>query len=145
MTIAIVEDTSLLGLNRRKLRRRLAAALKYLGLEGRGLTVLTTDDEGIRELNKRFRGLDESTNVLAFPDTDQALGLDGYLGDLALSVQTLRRESEERGQDLGYLLHFYLIHGLLHLIGHDHEKGPEDELKQNEETIKIMSMIKHDL
>ncbi|MDR0620569.1 MAG: rRNA maturation RNase YbeY [Deltaproteobacteria bacterium] len=145
MSIYLVDEKNLLAASRHKITRRLASLLKELG-HGQGhLTVFLTDDEEIRRLNKIFRGVDKSTNVLAFPDTDLAVGRAGYLGDLALSVPTLRREAKENGHDLGYLLFFYLIHGLLHLLGYDHEKGKKEEEDQDKETIRLMSLIKHDL
>jgi probable rRNA maturation factor len=123
MSITIIEETDDLNLNNNKIRRRLGLVIKDLGYHGYNLTILMTNDEGIRNINREYRNKDKSTNVLAFPDTDLALGQPNYLGDLVISLQTLKREAQEQGQDLGYLLYFYLIHGLLHLIGFDHEKG----------------------
>jgi probable rRNA maturation factor len=82
---------------------------------------------------------------LAFPDSKLAIGLPNYLGDLAISVQTLIREAKKNKQDLGYLLHFYMIHGLLHLIGFDHEISDLEAQRQDQETIRLMSLIRHDL
>jgi probable rRNA maturation factor len=144
MPITVIEEADF-EVSLGKIKRRLGRVISELGYRSHGLTVLLTDDPGIRAINKKFRGKDKSTNVLAFPDTDLAKGLPNYLGDLALSVQTLKREAKERGQELGYLLYFYLIHGLLHLVGFDHERGPTEEKAQEDETIRLMSLIRHDL
>ncbi|MDR1110522.1 MAG: rRNA maturation RNase YbeY [Deltaproteobacteria bacterium] len=142
MTIAIVEECP--GPSPHKIRRRLGRLLRELGYAGHGLSVCLTDDEGIRRLNRDFRDRDASTNVLAFPDTPLALGQPRYLGDLVLSLPTVEREAAEQGQETGYLLYFYLTHGLLHLLGFDHEKGPAEEREQEEETLRLMALIRHD-
>ncbi|MDR2367933.1 MAG: rRNA maturation RNase YbeY [Deltaproteobacteria bacterium] len=145
MSIFVIEENDSLSGSLHKLRRRLGAVVRDLGYRGHSLTVLLTDDAGIRRINREFRGIDESTNVLSFPDTGLARGLPNYLGDIALSVDTLRRESQGDEKDLGYLLYFYLIHGLLHLLGFDHEKGTKEDHEQEKETIRLMSLIRHDL
>jgi probable rRNA maturation factor len=119
--------------------------LAELGRRGVGLSILFSDDEGLRDLNRRFRGVDKPTNVLAFPDTVDAIGLPNHLGDVALSIPTLRREAAEAGEDLGDRLYFYLIHAVLHLVGHDHELGPAAERAQHEETRRLLALIRRDL
>jgi probable rRNA maturation factor len=146
MTISITARApSDLPTSEAKLRRRLGKVLAELGLGGRGLSVLFTDDEGMRALNRAFRGKDKPTNVLAFPDTDLARGLEGHLGDVALSVQTLWREAGDAPPDRGRHLYYYLIHAILHLAGHDHELGPEEDEAQRLETERLLELIRSDL
>lgn len=98
------------------IRRAVLAALKRHGAEGATVSVLLTDDAAIRDLNKRFRGIDESTDVLSFPslETDP-------LGDIAIAVPYAEKQAQVRGvaiiEELGYLA----IHGTLHLLGFDDE------------------------
>ena len=94
MTISITARApSDLPTSEAKIRRRLGIVLRDLNLGGGSLSILFTDDDGIRALNRDYRGIDKPTNVLALPDTKDALGEAGHLGDIALSVQTLLREA----------------------------------------------------
>jgi probable rRNA maturation factor len=145
MAVSIVDDQQCLIINQEKLKRRLGKIIKEIGRPKTHISVLLTDDEGIRSLNRNFRQIDKSTNVLAFPDTDQALGQSMHLGDLALSTETIVRQAAEQGLEPGEMMYFYLIHGLLHLIGHDHELGPKEDLAQQAETERLSKLIKHDL
>jgi probable rRNA maturation factor len=119
--------------------------LADLGRPGAGLSVLLTDDEEIRRLNLGFRGIDRPTNVLAFPDTDAALGASGHLGDVAVSTETVIREAATLGADVGEHFWYYLIHAVLHLAGHDHELGPEQDEAQRRETERLLLLIRRDI
>ncbi len=77
---------------------------------------LLTDDEALRRLNREFRGLDEPTDVLSFP----AAAPDGELGDIAISVDRAREQAADYGHDLMTEIRVLLLHGVLHLVGHDH-------------------------
>ncbi|MDR0356398.1 MAG: rRNA maturation RNase YbeY [Deltaproteobacteria bacterium] len=145
MTVFINDQTPQGWFSHHKLRRRLGRLLRELGRSNESLTVLVTDDHGIREINKEFRRRDESTNVLAFPDTDEAMGLKRYLGDIAVSADTVKREAEIQGLSVGEHFYFCVIHALLHLLGYDHERSLAEERRQNDETFRLMSFVKHDL
>lgn len=96
-------------------------ALTRLGVESAEVGVLICDDATIRSLNRRFRNKNYATDVLAFPaGYHQVDGLP-YLGDVAISLDTARRQAEERGQDLSLELMTLLLHALIHLCGWDHE------------------------
>jgi probable rRNA maturation factor len=143
MTVFINDLTG--EISQLKLKRRLGRLLRELGRSGESITVMITDDRDMREMNKLFRGLDKSTNVLAFPDTDEAVGLKNYLGDVAVSLETVKREAPSLNRSAGEHFHFCAVHALLHLLGHDHELGPEEERLQHDETRRLMALIKHDL
>ena len=85
------------------------------------MTVLLTTDATIRDLNRRFRGKDEATDVLSFPSTNPAAGPEKIAGDVAISVETARKQATEHGHALGVELRVLILHGLLHLAGYDHE------------------------
>lgn len=108
----------------------LKALLVTLEVPRRELSLLLTDDAHIRALNAQWRGEDKATDILSFPmdelDPEAPLKKSGgSLGDLALSVETLRRDATELALDPADLGAFLLVHGVLHLIGHDH--GDPDE------------------
>jgi probable rRNA maturation factor len=78
------------------------------------------DEAEGRALNREFRGKDHATNVLSFP-AGYSIAERRYLGDIALCVPVLRREAAEQGKTLADHCAHLLIHGVLHLLGHDHE------------------------
>ncbi len=100
-----------------------------LGLAGRAraeaadFSVLLTTDRTIRRYNCRFRGKDESTDVLSFPGRDSLPdGVDKpYLGDMMISVETAYRQALTRNHSLEREICTLMIHGWLHLLGFDHE------------------------
>ncbi|MCX8133068.1 MAG: rRNA maturation RNase YbeY [Roseococcus sp.] len=101
-------------------RRCVAAALADQGATGH-LTLLLTDDAEIRRLNAGFRGREKATNVLSFPAPYGAL----TLGDLAVSLGVLRREAAAEGRPLAAHFAHLVVHGTLHLLGHDHQGAGE--------------------
>lgn len=84
---------------------------------GRDFVCLVTTAEELAELNERFRGKPESTDVLSFP----AAGDPGYLGDLAISLPHARAQAREHGHSTEEEVRVLMLHGLLHLTGMDHE------------------------
>jgi probable rRNA maturation factor len=103
----------------RRLRTFLSDVAASVGREQCSATVALVSDERIRDLNRRFRGYDEPTDVLSF----QAGGpeQDGYLGDIVISVETAFRQARRRGSSLPRELRVLTLHGFLHLLGYDHE------------------------
>lgn len=115
-------------------RRAAEAALAAGNRRDASVSLLLTDDAAIRRLNKEFRGFDKPTNVLSFP----AAGLPGdpepSLGDIALACETCAREAEAEGKTLADHLSHLVVHGVLHLLGHDHEDEAEAEAMEALET-----------
>ncbi|HIC97493.1 MAG TPA: rRNA maturation RNase YbeY [Aquificaceae bacterium] len=98
-------------------RERAERILDILGVEGVELSVLITDDEEMRYLNHLYRGKDRPTDVLSFPMGDEVGGR-VILGDVVVSADMAKERTEvER----------LLIHGIIHLLGYDHERGDEEE------------------
>ena len=91
-------------------------------------TILLTDDETVRNLNARFRGKDAPTNVLSFPAHDTA---HGHLGDIALAYGVCAREAAEQGKTLAAHLQHLVAHGVLHLVGYDHEDDGQAEVMED--------------
>ncbi len=107
------------------------------------VSILFTDDSRITHLNNLYLGRKGSTNVLAFPMT----GGPGpevespMLGDVVISVDTAIRESKERGELLIRTIHRLLIHGILHLLGYDHEKSATEAQRMEKEEKRLMALI----
>ena len=79
------------------------------------------DDAGIQRLNRDFRHHDTPTDVLSFPASDLATPGGNYLGDIAISRDTAARQARAQGHSLDTEIKILLLHGVLHLLGHDHE------------------------
>ena len=104
-------------------------------------SVMLTDDAQIRELNRTWRGKDKPTNVLSFPAPEQP-GLDGprHLGDIALAYETLVRESEEESKELAHHFAHLIVHGVLHLLGYDHEVEAEADIMEGLEVKALATL-----
>jgi probable rRNA maturation factor len=107
--------------------------------------VVLADDALVRSLNRTYRGKDAPTNVLSFPlrQPDAAWPSDAigsapagprHLGDVVLAVETLRREADAQGTPPVHHLQHLVVHGLLHLIGFDHDTGPQADTMERLET-----------
>ncbi len=107
-----------LGLSRGGLSRFLGKAKAALGMRGE-VSVLLTGDRTLRRLNREFRGKDKATDVLSFPAAEEMA--DEFAGDLAISLDTARRQAAAYGHTLRDEVRVLLLHGLLHLDGMDHE------------------------
>ena len=129
------------------MRRRLNVLMKDLDLVGAELSVTITGDREIKEINAQYRGVNKATNVLAFAleEGPPVPGILRVLGDIVISAETIQREAGPLGYTDGEMLYFYLIHGLLHLIGYDHEQGPDEAARQEAETERLWNLIRHDL
>lgn len=107
------------------LQKAAIATLVHQGVVGAcELAVVITDDEALHELNLRYRNVDAPTDVLAFPDETRgpfvnAPGLPHYLGDVIISLQRAEAQAAEAGHDLLAELQLLVVHGILHLLGHD--------------------------
>ncbi|HEY6003507.1 MAG TPA: rRNA maturation RNase YbeY [Anaeromyxobacter sp.] len=108
----------------RSLRTKAAAYLKALGRAEAELSLLVVGDRRIRSLNRKWRGKDRATDVLSFPLSDPP-GIGPVLGDVVMSVETAARRARMDGRSISRELERYLAHGILHLLGYDHER-PED-------------------
>ncbi len=88
------------------------------------LSILFTGDAEMKRLNRRHRGKNKTTDVLSFPAGD-APG-PAMLGDVAVSVPVARRQAKLAGWSYEKECFFLLLHGILHLLGHDHERGAKE-------------------
>lgn len=107
------------------------------------ISILLTTDAVVRDLNRTWRGKDQPTNVLSFPAPPQPVhaGAAIPLGDVVLAYDTMLRESVEGSTPLAHHLAHLLVHGTLHLLGHDHETGDsEAEAMEALEAVALRSL-----
>ena len=119
-------------------RETIAAAVAESGValaRGAELCIHLADDEHIRALNARWRGLDKPTNVLSFPAAEPAdLATARLIGDVVLAFETTAREAADEGKPLADHYRHLVAHGFLHLIGFDHEDDAEAQRMEAIET-----------
>jgi probable rRNA maturation factor len=129
--------------NRRELRqvaaRALFAAAAKSGVDiapESELSLVFTDDAHIRKLNRGFRRKDKATNVLSFPAPPPGGGnrFGPLLGDIVIAKETVAREAADQGLTLDHHLTHLIVHGFLHLIGHDHAIEAEAVVMERLET-----------
>jgi len=112
----------------RHAKRSALQTLEAEGVRGREMSLVLTDDREIRALNRDFRGIDRTTDVLAFAmDEGEPLAVvaaDGALGDVIISVEQAARQCQSRGTSLDAEIELLTVHGTLHLLGYDHD-APE--------------------
>ena len=110
------------------------------------LSVLFTDDKRIAELNQHYLKRKGPTNVLAFPMLSGPPPnlASGMLGDVVISVDTAVSESRELGEPLQRTVDRLLIHGILHLLGQDHEVSSKQALRMRREENRLMALVMED-
>lgn len=128
----------------KKLTRAAAFVLRQEGMEKGKLTLLITGDEEIARLNARFKGVNEPTDVLAFPTGGEDAfvtvpGARNYLGDVAISWQRAKEQAEELGHSFLDELITLVIHGVLHLLGYrDDEERERAEMWSRQEELRAL-------
>lgn len=142
------------GALRSLIRQSVQACLRHEGVEVPcEVNILYTDDAGIHDFNMRYRSVDAPTDVLSFPlvslepgeklsadsgDADPETGVI-WLGDMILSVERMNAQAQAYGHSVQREAAFLTVHAMLHLLGYDHELGPEQEKCMFEKTEKILS------
>ena len=119
-----------------------------LALERLTTSILFTSDEQVHELNREWRGKDKPTNVLSFPMLErdnllalEADGLPEMLGDIALALETCQREAHEKDISLRDHTAHLLIHGFLHLAGHDHVDSDDQAAAMEKLEIEALAKL----
>jgi len=113
--------------------------LVFLGLRDRDLSILLTDNKGIARLNKKCFGRDRATNVIPFSY------LDGFpnelLGDIVISVEQAKIEADRAAISFYRTLFSLVVHGLVHILGYDHEKGGKEARRMKYRERKLIDHV----
>ncbi len=132
--------------NRRRLLRQAEQLLRHCDAGDRTVSLHLVADAEIQEMNRRYRHKDQPTNVLSFPFAD---GIDPALaglpieelGDIVISLDTAGREAKEFSQSFGHRLIWLVTHGLLHLLGYDHERSEEEEQRMQAREEQLLARL----
>lgn len=105
-----------------------------LGKKGGMISVVLADDAFVHELNHQYRGKDKPTNVLSFPGEGEELG------DIVLAFETLKREAKEQKKSFRAHCAHLVVHGVLHLLGHDHEND-KDATRMEAQEVAVLAKL----
>jgi len=127
----------------RKIRQTAQAALNVLGCPDSELSILIVDDQRISALNQEYLQREGPTNVIAFPMQEGPFAeiTPDLLGDVVISVDTTRREALDSGLDFQTRFTQLLVHGILHLLGYDHEKTEKDARKMEAKSEELLHRL----
>ncbi len=126
------------------LRQKIKTILRDLDCDDKELSILFTDDRHISQLNKKYLKRDGPTDVISFPmaGEDEEKMRIPILGDIVISIDTAQEEAKELGEELEYTIYRLVIHGILHLLGYDHEGSPKEAKEMFKMEEELLSKIK---
>jgi len=143
MEILISNNQSQHPIDTSKFESQINQVLEKLGETDCELSLLLTNDEEIQTLNKTYRDLDKATDVLSFPQDEDAVNESGnvLLGDVVISVETAARQAKEHHLSFNEELILLTIHGILHLLGYDHGRSPQDARIMQDKTQAVFETL----
>ncbi len=140
MNLQIKNLQNKLKLNTRRVRQTMKAVTQQLDCQDKEISIVFTDDGGIKKLNQTYLGKNKPTNVLSFSLRENDYGdiNPQMLGDIVISVETAKKDAAKGGLTFSHEIDFLLIHGLLHLLGYNHEnttKAAARKMQQKEREL----------
>jgi rRNA maturation RNase YbeY len=143
MLVYIIDEQAESLINCEALENQIKTILSLLNCQKKELSILLTDDKKIRKLNKQYRNKNMSTDVLSFSQSEgEENGLEhNLLGDIVISITTAMRQSSEHNLSINEEIVLLLIHGILHLLGFDHERSDEEGIYMKEKTSELFGFI----
>ncbi|HOD34531.1 MAG TPA: rRNA maturation RNase YbeY [Syntrophales bacterium] len=145
MSIVITNRQAIANLDIPSLRRTVRRILKQLDRERDELSILLVEDREIRDLNRDYLKRNRPTNVIAFPMLEGPFKKihPQVLGDVVVSVETASRDAKKVGMTLEDEVLFLLIHGILHLLGYNHEGSRGKGLRMRDKEREIYAAVKN--
>jgi probable rRNA maturation factor len=126
------------------INNKIEMVMSNLGCLNHEVSILVTSDADIRELNQQFRNIDQATDVLSFPqnaEEDPPIPGELILGDIAVSLDTAQVQAKEHDLSFEEEIILLLIHGILHLLGYDHEISEQEEEKMRSKTRELFNLV----
>jgi probable rRNA maturation factor len=141
--VFIKNQQEIMPVEAKKIRKAAERILASLRISGYELSVLLLDNKGIRAVNKKYLNRNRPTNVISFSLTEGEFGNINpqVLGDVVISVEKALEQAETRGTSLEEELTFLLIHGILHLVGYDHEKKGSEREKMRKKEKEVYQFV----
>ncbi|OQX27538.1 MAG: rRNA maturation RNase YbeY [Desulfobacteraceae bacterium IS3] len=147
MSVLISNRQNKTKISRQSLRKTAQAVLNASGCPESELSILILDDPQIAVLNKEYLNREGPTNVIAFPMHEGEFpNLNPeLLGDVVISVETAQKEGEATGISMEARFTELLVHGILHLLGYDHEKTEEEAIRMENKSSEILKRIAEEM
>ena len=123
-----------------KLNKAISYIFKEEGISDSSINLKILTDEDIKELNKKFRNKNTTTNVLSFSNEDVSKSITGNLGDIAISYEFVKRESKEHKKNFDDHMIHMLVHGVYHILGFDHENDEMADIMEIKE-VKLLKKL----
>lgn len=144
MNLQIQNNQNKIKINKRKIRAAILKIMKILECAEKEISINFVDDTKIKQLNKQYLGKDKATNVLSFSLREDEYGNINpqVLGDIVISVETAQKDAVYGNLTVDQEIDFLIIHGLLHLLGYDHENKTEKETsKMRKKERELFNLI----
>ncbi len=156
MKISIANRQKKTKLPLKQIKRDCISALKALNVTGAELSLVFASSVAVKKLNTQYRGKDTTTDVLSFPLHEfmgrpslfkgaalkaKQEGMDFLLGDIVIDPIVAQRQAKEFNHDLSQEIRRLIVHGLLHLVGYDHETTPYERRKMSKAENNLMQSI----
>ncbi len=118
--------------------------LDVLGCIDEEICIVFVSDRKMRELNRQFRNIDKTTDVLSFParETDAPNPEEQFLGDVVVSIEAAQRQAEEYGESLDEEITRLLTHGVLHCLGYDHQTKTDEKRMMTKQNAVLKKLAK---
>jgi probable rRNA maturation factor len=143
MEILVNDQQNEIATELEKIKSKARKILNALACYDSELSIVLVDDEQMSSLNKRYRNRRGSTNVLAFAMREGEFSdiSPELLGDVIISLPTAQREAQEAGISLDNMLSRLLIHGILHLVGFEHNRGEDAAREMEERSSELLAIL----
>jgi probable rRNA maturation factor len=143
MEIQVTDQQSEIETELEKIETKARKILNALASSESELSIVLVDDEQMSSLNWKYRRRQGPTNVLAFAMREGEFGdIDPQLlGDVIISLPTAQREAKEAGLSLDSMISCLLVHGILHLVGFDHEKGEDAAREMEQRSTELLAHL----
>jgi len=143
--IQVSVNQNRIKINPEQLENAARLTLSALGYTESELSILIVDDDEMAELNREYRQISHTTDVLSFPMLEGEFGeiAPEMLGDVVISAETADAIAREAGATLESVLDLLLIHGILHLLGYDHEAGETEAREMKRQTEELLAKLGH--
>ncbi len=126
-----------------KLKTKIKKIFENLDCREKEISILVVNDARMRKLNSQYRDIDRTTDVLSFPQNEgEDCGPNPFLlGDVVISAETAKKQAREHRLSFEQELILLLIHGILHLLGYDHERSKKDEQRMRRKTRDLFQTV----
>ena len=144
MGVLLRNDHPQINIDSDDINNKIETVMNNLDCLNQEVSILLTADADIRKLNQQFRSIDQATDVLSFPqnaEEDPPIPGELILGDIAVSLDTAQVQAKEHGLTFEEEIILLLIHGILHLLGYDHEISEQEEEKMRSKTRELFNLV----